>query len=113
MQDVEPTRDSRRHSQKRTILNNGRLKVVGIGGTLREGSTAGGDLAGVIAVAAMAHALRGTVAPLTVAIPQVWKRADGDGDVTDEGYGERLDKLGRLVVELAARLQLEAQVLRA
>lgn len=77
------------------ILNNGRLKVVVIGGTLREGSTAGGDLAGVIAVAAMAHALRGTVAPLTVAIPQVWKRADGDGDVTDEGYGERLDKLGR------------------
>lgn len=41
-------------------------------------ATAGGDLAGANAVAAMVHAvdtLRGTVAPLTVAIPQVWKRA--------------------------------------
>jgi hypothetical protein len=55
------------------------------------------------------HALRGTVAPLTVAIPQVWKHTDGDGNVTDEGYGSRLDKLGRLVVEMASRLRPEAE----
>ena len=82
--------------------------------------TAGGDLAGTIAAGAMVHAvhpLRGTVAPLTVAVPQAWKRANGDGDITDEGYGERLDKLGHLVVEMAARLrpevEPEAQPLRA
>ena len=82
-------------------------------------ATAGGDLAGANAIAAMVnavHALRGTVAPLTVAIPQVRKRTDGDGNVTDEGYGSRLDKLGRLVVEMASRLRAEgepeAQVLR-
>jgi len=82
--------------------------------------TAGGDLAGTIAADAMVyavHALHGTVAPLTVAVPQAWKRANGDGDITDEGYGERLDKLGHLVVEMAARLrpevEPEAQPLRA
>ena len=75
-------------------------------------ATAGGDLAGANAVAAMVHAvhaLRGTVAPLTVAIPQAWKREDGDGDIADEGYGGRLDKLGSLVVELAARLRPEVE----
>jgi FMN reductase len=83
-------------------------------------ATAGGDLAGANAVAAMVnavHALRGTVAPLTVAVSQVWKRADEAGDITDEDYGGRLEKLGRLVVEMAARLkpqtEPEAQVLRA
>lgn len=83
-------------------------------------ATAGGDLAGANAIAALVHAmhaLRGTVAPLTVAIPQVWKRVDESGDITDEGYGGRLDKLGSLVVEMAARLkpgvELEAQTLRA
>jgi len=83
-------------------------------------ATAGGDLAGANAVAAMVHAvhaLRGTVAPLTVAIPQAWKQANGDGDISDKGYGERLDKLGRLVIEMTARLrpevEPEAQSLRA
>jgi FMN reductase len=82
--------------------------------------TAGGALAGTNAAGAMVHAvhaLRDTVAPLTVAVPQAWKRANGDGDITDEGYGERLDKLGHLVVEMAARLrpevEPEAQPLRA
>ena len=46
----------------------------------------------------------------------MWKRADEDGAITDEGYGGRLDKLGRLVVEMAARLrpevEPEAQALR-
>ena len=83
-------------------------------------ATAGGDLAGANAVAAMVHAvhaLRGTVAPLTVAIPQAWKRVDDFGNVADEGYGGRLDKLGRLVVEMADRLkpqtEPEEQILRA
>lgn len=83
-------------------------------------ATAGGDLAGANAVGAMvhaAHALRGTVAPLTVAVPQAWKRANGDGDIIeDDGYGGRLDQLGRLVVEMAGKLrpevEAEAPVLR-
>lgn len=73
-------------------------------------ATAGGDLAGAHAISAMVnatHALRGTVAPLTVAVPQTWKRTDKGGDITDETYGGRLDKLGRLVVELAVRLRPE------
>ncbi len=75
-------------------------------------STASGDLAGANAIAAMVnamHALRGTVAPLTVAIPQVRKRTDEDGNIIDEGYGSRLDKLGRLVVEMASRLRPEVE----
>ncbi len=83
-------------------------------------ATAGGDLAGSGAISAMVnavHALRGTVAPLKVAVPQAWTHADEAGDITDEGYGGRLDKLGRLVVDVAARLrpeaEPEAQVLRA
>lgn len=82
-------------------------------------ATAGGDLAGANAISAMVnavHALRGTVAPLTVAVPQAWKRADESGDITDESYGGRLDRLGRLVAEMAARLRPEVeapQTLRA
>lgn len=80
-------------------------------------ATAGGDLAGANAVGEMVHALRGTVAPLTVAVPQAWKRANGDDDITDGGYGERLEQLGRLVVEMAGRLrpevEAEARVFRA
>lgn len=69
-------------------------------------STAGGDQAAVNANAAMTHvvhSLRGIVAPLMVAIPRAWKHADGDGGITDDASGERLDKLGRLVVELSGR----------
>jgi FMN reductase len=75
-------------------------------------ATASGNLAGANTIAAMVnavHALRGTVAPLTVAIPQVRKHTDEDGNVTDEGYGSRLDKLGRLVVEMASRLRPEVE----
>jgi len=50
------------------------------------------------------HALRGVVAPLTVAIPRAWKLSDGEGRITDENYGRRLDRLGRLVVELADKV---------
>lgn len=67
-------------------------------------STAGGDLAAARSIDAMVHAvhaLRGVVAPLTVAIPKTWQRSDEGGNITDDAYGARLEKLGGLVVELA------------
>lgn len=70
-------------------------------------STAGGDQAATNANGAMinvVHALRGIVAPLMVAIPQAWRITDGDGNITDENQGGRLDQLGALVVELAERV---------
>ena len=76
-------------------------------------ATAGGDLAAARSIDAMvhaAHALRGVVAPLSVAIPKAWRMSDGEGNVTDEGYGARLDKLGRLVVDLAEALSPEGRV---
>ncbi len=77
------------------------------GGVIGLISTAGGDMAAVHAADAMvhaAHALRGTVAPLIVAIPKAWSYADG-GEITSENHGARLEKLGRLVVETAARFK--------
>jgi FMN reductase len=76
-------------------------KVVGLN------STAGGDQAAAHATDAMVHvvhALRGVVAPLTVAIPKAWRLSDDEGRITDENYGRRLDRLGRLVVELAGKV---------
>ena len=70
-------------------------------------ATAGGEMAGANTTGAMVnvvHALRGTVAPLMVAVPMAWRRSDGDGNITDDGYGGRLESLGRLVVDLASRL---------
>ncbi|PLS84292.1 MAG: FMN reductase [Actinobacteria bacterium] len=72
--------------------------------------TAGGEMAGANTTGALVnvvHALRGTVAPLMVAVPQAWERSDGDGNITHDGYGGRLEALGRLVVDLASRLGLE------
>lgn len=69
-------------------------------------STAGGEMAGANATGAMVHAvhaLRGTVAPLMVAVSRSWERADEDGNITDGAYGRRLESLGRLVVELASK----------
>ena len=70
-------------------------------------STAGGEQAASYATEALVHtvhALRGVVAPLTVAIPKAWQRFDDEGNVADDAYGGRLDRLGGLVVELAGRL---------
>lgn len=67
-------------------------------------AAAGGETAGANAARAVVdvvHALRGTVAPLIVTIPQAWRRVDDDGDVTDERYAGKLEDLGRLVVETA------------
>ncbi len=71
-------------------------------------STAGGDQAAAHTTDAMVHvvhALRGVVAPSMVTIPRARRHADGEGNITDEGYGGRLDRLGRLVVEMAEGLR--------
>ena len=70
-------------------------------------STAGGDRAAANTTDAMVHvvhALRGVVAPQIVTMGQAWRRTDEEGNVTDEGYVRRLDRLGRLVVEMAQGL---------
>lgn len=70
-------------------------------------STSGGERAAANTTDAMVHvvhALRGIVAPSMVTIPRAWQRSDGDGNITDENYGGRLDKLGKLVVEMAEGL---------
>jgi FMN reductase len=73
-------------------------------------STAGGEQAAAHTADAMVHivhALRGVVAPLMVTIPRVWQRSDDEGNITEERYGGRLDRLGRLVVEMAEGLNPE------
>lgn len=70
-------------------------------------SVAGGDQAGAQSNEAMVntvHALRGVVAPLMVAVPKVWQRSDDEGHITDDTYEERLDNLGRMVVEMSTKL---------
>ena len=70
-------------------------------------ATAGGDMAAVNAINAMVnvvHALRGVVAPLSVPVTQSWKSFDVEGNVNDGGVAGRLESLGRLVVEMTARL---------
>jgi FMN reductase len=70
-------------------------------------SSSGGERAAANTTDAMVHvvhALRGIVAPLMVTIPRAWQRSDGEGYITDENYGRRLDKLGKLVVEMAEGL---------
>ena len=70
-------------------------------------STAGGDQAAINATNAMVHAvhaLRGTVAPFLVTISKVWGHAS-DGEITDESYLARLEKLGRLVVKMVVRFR--------
>ena len=50
------------------------------------------------------HALRGVAAPLSVAVTQSWKAFDEKENIRDEGVAGRLESLGRLVVEIAAKL---------
>ena len=71
-------------------------------------STSGGERAAANTTDAMVHvvhALRGVVAPSSVTIPRARRRSDGEGNITDESYGGRLDRLGRLVVEMAEGLR--------
>lgn len=70
-------------------------------------ATAGGGMAAVNAIGAMVnavHALRGVAAPLSVPVTQSWKAFDEEGNIRDEGVARQLESLGRLVVELAAKL---------
>ncbi len=70
-------------------------------------ATAGGNMAAVNSVNAMVnvvHALRGVVAPLSVPVAQAWKVFDNEGTLHDDGVAGRLESLGRLVVETAAKL---------
>ena len=70
-------------------------------------ATAGGGVAAANAINAMVnvvHALRGIAAPLSVPVSQSWKVFDDEGNVNDEGVARRLESLGRLVVEMAAKL---------
>src|SRR5215216_2435566 len=64
-------------------------------------------MAAVNAIGAMVntvHALRGVVAPLSVPVTQSWKTFDEEGNIRDEGVARRLESLGRIVVEMAAKL---------
>ena len=73
-------------------------------------ATAGGDQAATNATGALVnvvHALRGIVAPLMVPIPKAWQVSDDEGNITDENYGGRLDRLGGLLVDLASKLGSE------
>ena len=75
-------------------------------------STADGEQAATNANRAMVdtvHALRGVVAPMMVAIPRAWQITDEDGNVTDEKYGARLDRLGEIVVNLAEQFAAPAE----
>jgi FMN reductase len=70
-------------------------------------ATAGGGMAAVNAINTMVnviHALRGVAAPLSVPVTQSWKAFDEEGNVRDEGVARRLESLGGLVVEMAAKL---------
>ena len=70
-------------------------------------STAGGGMAAVNAIGAMVnvvHALRGVAAPLSVPLTQSWTAFDEEGNIRNEGVAGWLESLGRLVVEMAARL---------
>lgn len=87
-----PTRDEKPYLQDR---------VVGLI------ATAGGGMAAVNAIGAMinvVHALRGVAAPLSVPVTQSWEAFDEEGNIRDEGVARRLQSLGRLVVEMAAKL---------
>lgn len=72
-------------------------------------ATAGGELASVNAINAMVHtvhALRGTVAPLMVAIPGASRVFDKQGNLLDQKWRGKLEQLGRVVVENARAFQL-------
>lgn len=73
-------------------------------------ATAGGEQAATNTMAALVnvvHALREIVAPLMVPIPKAWRLSDDEGNIIDENYGGRLDRLGELLVDLASRLRTE------
>jgi FMN reductase len=75
-------------------------------------ATAGGGMGAINAINAMinvVHALRGVAAPLSVPVTQSWKAFDEEGNIRDEGVTGRLESLGGLVVEMAAKLRSGAE----
>ena len=74
-------------------------------------ATAGGGTAGVNTLEAMihvAHALRAVAAPLSASIGRSREAFDEDGNPRDGAVEKRLERLGRLVVEMAAKLNPDA-----
>ncbi len=74
-------------------------------------ATAGGDQAAVNSIAAMVHAvhsLRGFALPLSVPIHHAGKAFDSDGHVIDTKTANRLNQLGKMVVETALRFRSES-----
>jgi FMN reductase len=73
-------------------------------------ATSGGEMAAVNAINAVGHAvhaLRGTVAPLLVAIPQSYLVFDAQGQIADSKWTGRLEQLGQLVVTMTSKFQPE------
>jgi FMN reductase len=71
-------------------------------------ATAGGDLADVNSINAMVHvvhSLRGLALPLSVPIHNAGKAFDADGQIINDKVRTRLNQLGKLVVEIAERMQ--------
>jgi FMN reductase len=76
-------------------------KVVGLIATASGGMGAANAINAMVSII---HALRGVAAPLSVPVTQSWKTFDEEGNIRDEGVARRLESLGRLVVEMAAKL---------
>lgn len=77
-------------------------------------ATAGGDMANVHTVDTMTqivHSLRGTVLPLQVAIPYAGQVFEADGSIKVAKWSQRLDALGQLAVETAARFQPQPELM--
>jgi hypothetical protein len=55
------------------------------------------------------HALRGTAAPFSVPVQRSWKVFGKDGNIRDEEVSQRLESLGRLIVEMSRRLSFDAE----
>lgn len=76
-------------------------------------AAAGGEMAGVRSLDAMVHvvhALRGVVVPLQVVIPQSRKALAPDAEFESNKWAVRLDRLGRLVVDMALKQRPEPAI---
>jgi FMN reductase len=75
-------------------------------------AASGGSMAGVTAIDSMVHtvhALRGTVIPLKVPVPQARKAIRASGEFHERDIEQRLLKLGSLVVETARALRMSPE----
>ncbi|MBZ0275694.1 MAG: NAD(P)H-dependent oxidoreductase [Anaerolineae bacterium] len=77
-------------------------------------AVAGGDQAAVNTISVLVqivHALRGTALPLSVPIHTAESVITPDGRITDAKTAGRLEKLGLLTVEMAARFHMSPALL--